>query len=69
VTVLSEILRRQPGVGVIVITGFATFESAVEAMKMGAVDYQPKLGCRVFTSIFILSKEAAILALPSLPLR
>ena len=41
-TVLPEILRRQPGVGVIVITAFATFESAVEAMKMGAVDYLPK---------------------------
>jgi NtrC-family two-component system response regulator AlgB len=41
-TVLPEILRRQPGVGVIVITAFATFESAVEAMKTGAVDYLPK---------------------------
>jgi NtrC-family two-component system response regulator AlgB len=41
-TVLPEILRRQPGVGVIVITAFATFESAVEAMKMGAADYLPK---------------------------
>jgi NtrC-family two-component system response regulator AlgB len=41
-TVLPEILRRQPGVGVIVITAFATFESAVEAMKMGAIDYLPK---------------------------
>ncbi|HLN32873.1 MAG TPA: sigma-54 dependent transcriptional regulator [Gemmataceae bacterium] len=41
-TVLPEILRRQPGVGVIMVTAFATFESAVEAMKMGAVDYLPK---------------------------
>jgi NtrC-family two-component system response regulator AlgB len=40
--VLPEILRRQPGVGVIVVTAFATFESAVEAMKLGAVDYLPK---------------------------
>jgi two-component system, NtrC family, response regulator AlgB len=39
---LPEILRRQPGVGVIVITAFATFETAVEAMKKGAVDYLPK---------------------------
>ncbi|HEV3341503.1 MAG TPA: sigma-54 dependent transcriptional regulator [Pirellulales bacterium] len=39
---LPEILRRQPGAGVIVVTAFATFESAVEAMKMGAVDYLPK---------------------------
>jgi len=39
---LPEILRRQPGVGVIVITAFASYESAVEAMKTGAVDYIPK---------------------------
>ena len=39
---LPEILRRQPGIGVIVITAFATFETAVEAMKLGAVDYLPK---------------------------
>jgi NtrC-family two-component system response regulator AlgB len=39
---LPELLRRQPGVGVIVITAYATFESAVEAMKRGAVDYLPK---------------------------
>lgn len=41
-TVLPEILRRQPGIGVIVVTAFATYESAVEAMKLGAVDYLPK---------------------------
>jgi NtrC-family two-component system response regulator AlgB len=41
-TLLPEILRRQPGVGVVIITAFASFESAVEAMKMGAVDYLPK---------------------------
>jgi two-component system, NtrC family, response regulator AlgB len=40
--VLREMLRRQPGIGVIVITAFASFESAVEAMKLGAVDYLPK---------------------------
>jgi NtrC-family two-component system response regulator AlgB len=40
--VLPEVLRRQPGVGVIVITAFASYESAVEAMKLGAVDYLPK---------------------------
>ena len=40
--VLPEILRRQPGAGVVVITAHATFETAVEAMRMGAVDYLPK---------------------------
>ncbi len=39
---LPEILRRQPGAGVIVITAYATFESAVAAMKQGAADYLPK---------------------------
>lgn len=39
---LPEILRRQPEAGVIVITAFATYETAVEAMKLGAVDYLPK---------------------------
>src|SRR6516162_8108839 len=41
-SLLPEILRRQPDIGVIVITAFATYETAVEAMKMGAVDYLPK---------------------------
>ena len=41
-TILPEILRRQPGISVIVITAFASFETAVEAMKLGAVDYLPK---------------------------
>jgi two-component system, NtrC family, response regulator AlgB len=39
---LPEILRCQPGIGVIVITAFASFETAVEAMRLGAVDYLPK---------------------------
>jgi NtrC-family two-component system response regulator AlgB len=39
---LPEILRRQPEANVIIITAYATFETAVEAMKMGAVDYLPK---------------------------
>jgi NtrC-family two-component system response regulator AlgB len=39
---LPEILQRQPGISIIVITAFATFESAVQAMKLGAVDYLPK---------------------------
>jgi NtrC-family two-component system response regulator AlgB len=40
--VLPEILRRQPAVPVVVITAYASYESAVEAMKLGAVDYLPK---------------------------
>ena len=39
---LPEIIRRQPGVGVVVITAYASIESAVEAMRNGAMDYLPK---------------------------
>lgn len=40
--VLPELLQRQPGLGIIVVTAFATYESAVEAMRRGAADYLPK---------------------------
>jgi signal transduction histidine kinase/ActR/RegA family two-component response regulator len=40
--VIQEIKCRTPSLYVIVITGYATIETAVEAMKMGAYDYIPK---------------------------
>ena len=40
--VLPEMLQRQEDLGVIVVTAFATIESAVDAVKRGAVDYIPK---------------------------
>ena len=39
---LPEMLTRQSDLGVIVITAFASIESAVDAIKRGAVDYIPK---------------------------
>jgi NtrC-family two-component system response regulator AlgB len=39
---VPEIVRRQPGVGIIVITAYASYETAIEAIKRGAVDYLPK---------------------------
>ncbi|WP_394820820.1 sigma-54-dependent transcriptional regulator [Pendulispora albinea] len=39
---IPDLLRRQPDAAIIVITAFATFETAVEAMKRGASDYLPK---------------------------
>lgn len=39
---IPEILRREPAPAIIVITAFATFETAVEAMTRGAKDYLPK---------------------------
>ena len=39
---LPEMLKRQPDLGVIVVTAFASIESAVDAIKRGAVNYVPK---------------------------
>lgn len=39
---IPELVQRQPDAAIIVVTAFATFESAVEAMKRGACDYLPK---------------------------
>jgi NtrC-family two-component system response regulator AlgB len=40
--VLGEILRLEPGAAVVIITAFASIETAVEAMRLGAFDYLPK---------------------------
>src|SRR6185369_11099257 len=39
---IPALLQRQPDLAIIVVTAYATFESAVEAMKRGACDYLPK---------------------------
>ncbi|HTR53630.1 MAG TPA: sigma-54 dependent transcriptional regulator [Kofleriaceae bacterium] len=39
---IPELLARQRDAAIIVITAFATYESAVDAMKLGACDYLPK---------------------------
>ena len=41
-TMLERLLKTHPNVVCIVITGYATIESAVEAMKHGAFDFLPK---------------------------
>ena len=40
--VLPSLLQLAPGLAVIVITAYATIETAVEAMRLGAADYLPK---------------------------
>src|SRR5689334_22259868 len=39
---LPALLNLAPGLHVIIITAYATIESAVEAMRRGAFDYLPK---------------------------
>jgi NtrC-family two-component system response regulator AlgB len=39
---LPELLRLAPGLHVVVVTAYATIETAVEAMRRGAFDYLPK---------------------------
>jgi len=40
--VLSQLLAKSPGLTVIVITAYAAIDTAVEAIKRGAVEYLPK---------------------------
>jgi len=40
--VLEKLKEENPSIAVIVITGYATIESAVEAIRQGAFDYLPK---------------------------
>ena len=40
--VLVEVLRLAPQAAVVIITAFASIETAVEAMRLGAFDYLPK---------------------------
>jgi len=40
--VIKEVKDRRPETGVVVITGYATVASAVNAMKIGVSDYLPK---------------------------
>ena len=40
--VLSELLKTAPMLGVVIVTAYASIDSAVEAMRRGAFDYLPK---------------------------
>jgi NtrC-family two-component system response regulator AlgB len=40
--VLPDLLRLAPGLDVVIITAFASIDTAVEAMRRGALDYLPK---------------------------
>ncbi|MEW6664673.1 MAG: sigma-54 dependent transcriptional regulator [Thermodesulfobacteriota bacterium] len=40
--ILARVQKEKPGEHIVVLTGYATVQNAVEAMKMGAVDYLAK---------------------------
>ncbi|MBI5251427.1 MAG: response regulator [Desulfomonile tiedjei] len=40
--VVEAIAKKHPDVGVVMFTGYATVDSAVESIKLGALDYLPK---------------------------
>src|SRR5262245_45959054 len=42
IDLLPMLLRLAPGLAVVVVTAYATVETAVEAMRRGAFDYLPK---------------------------
>jgi NtrC-family two-component system response regulator AlgB len=42
IDILPMLLRLAPGLAVVVVTAYATVETAVEAMRRGAFDYLPK---------------------------
>ncbi|MHC4473575.1 MAG: sigma-54-dependent transcriptional regulator [Planctomycetota bacterium] len=54
---LAEVMRRDPDAAVLVITAYGTVESAVEAMKTGAVDFLEKPFRR---EVLLLSVERAL---------
>jgi DNA-binding NtrC family response regulator len=56
--VLRDIKRAKPGLPVVIITGFATVGSAVQAMKLGAAEYVEK----PFTPDVLLAAVTSALA-------
>jgi len=64
IEVLITVRTLQPDVPVILITGYATIDTAVEAMKNGAADYLSK----PFTPDVLLHKVRNALATRSIPL-
>ena len=39
---LEAVAKQQPQANVIIITGYASIETAVETARIGAIDYLPK---------------------------
>jgi DNA-binding NarL/FixJ family response regulator len=62
---LRRLLEKDPGTRLIMISGFATLETAVEAMRIGAVDFLAKpftpeqLGAAVKKAIWVKAEAEA----------
>ena len=68
IDILHEILEIKPGIPVIMITGYATLETAVEAIKIGAIDFleKPLKFDKLFTVVENAVKMASLKAENSL---
>ena len=53
ISVLKSIRHEHPDTAVVVVTGYPSVESAVEAMKSGAIDFLPKPFTRESLSVII----------------
>ena len=66
---LERLRREQPALPVVVMTGWASIEGAVEAMRRGARDYVPKPwnNAKLVELLHGLSPEAGRIAPPAVP--
>ncbi|MCS6859390.1 MAG: sigma-54 dependent transcriptional regulator [Abditibacteriales bacterium] len=55
---LKEVKHRAPDTEVIVLTGYASIQSAIEAMQLGAFDYVEKEGRGIASKLLIKVKQA-----------
>jgi CheY-like chemotaxis protein len=65
--VLVDVKKRNPGARVVIVTAYPSYETAVEAMRRGAVDYLPKpFDLERLTSSLRWSPEADVATAPAI---
>jgi len=67
-TLVSEIAKHDPACKVLVLTGFGSISTALEAVRRGAINYltKPVTVSQILTSFSPQSDDTALEALPSL---